>query len=78
MADREMVSFAEIEQILSVLDERGISRELIEIPLGTGDPWGIKPLPGRRIRLTVPSTGDFDAWLHDATPQILTALRWEE
>lgn len=77
MAERDMVSFAEIERILEVLDERGISRERIEIPLGTRDPGQIKALPGARIRVVVPSSGDFETWVQNATPGILAALGHE-
>ncbi len=78
MSEREMVSFAEIEQILFILDERGINRELIEIPLGTRDPGVIKPLPGGRIRVVVPASGDFEIWLASTAPAILAALGWSD
>lgn len=78
MAEREMVNFAQIEQILSVLDERGISRELIEIPLGTRDPGAIKALPGGRVRVVVPENGDFEQWVEQVTPAILKALGHDE
>lgn len=78
MSQREMVTFGEIEQILGILDERGINRELIEIPLGTRDPGLIKALPGGRIRVVVPASGDFETWLTTTTPAILAALGWSE
>ena len=38
---RDMVTFPQIEQILEILDDRDINRELIEIPLGCRDPGSI-------------------------------------
>ena len=78
MSERDVVTFAQIEQILMILDERGISREMIEIPLGTRDPGAIKTLPGGRIRVVVPSSGDFDEWVETSAPGILSALGWTE
>jgi len=70
----QTVSFAQITQILEILDDRYINRERIEIPLGTQDPGGIEALPDERIRVTVPSSEDFDSWLETMTDKILEAL----
>lgn len=71
---REAVTFPQIEQILEILDDRDISRELIEIPLGCRDPGAIEPIGAGKIRVVVPSSGDFDEWLESAEPKILAAL----
>ena len=70
----DTVSFAQINQILEILDDHYINRELIEIPLGTSDPGGIEPLGKDRIRVTVPRSVNFDAWLEEQAPNILKAL----
>ncbi len=70
----DTVSFAQISQILEILDDHYINRERIEIPLGTRDPGGIEPLAEDRIRVTVPRSQDFDAWLEATSGEILTAL----
>ena len=70
----DAVSFAQINSILEILDDHYINRERIEIPLGTRDPGGIEPLPDDRIRVTVPSSEDFDSWLEANTDKILAAL----
>ena len=70
----EVVSFAQINQILEILDDHYINRERIEIPLGTRDPGGIESLPDDRIRVTVPSSEDFDSWLEANADKILAAL----
>jgi hypothetical protein len=75
---RDMVTFPQIEQILEILDDRGINRELIEIPLGATDPGGVQTLKNGKIRVTVPASGDFDGWLEAIEPDILAALGWED
>ncbi len=75
---RDMVTFPQIEQILEILDERGINRELIEIPLGCQDPGGIKKLKNGKIRVVVPESGDFDEWVEAQEAPILDALGWED
>lgn len=71
---RDMVSFPQIEQILEILDDADINRELIEIPLGAKDPGGIEALNSGKIRLTVPATGDFESWLEGVRDELLGAL----
>ena len=75
---RDMVTFPEIEQILEILDDRGINRELIEIPLGASDPGGVKKLKSGKIRVTVPASGDFDGWVEAIEGEVLEALGWVE
>ena len=70
----DTVSFAQINQILELLDDRYINRERIEIPLGCKDPGGIELLAEDRIRVTVPSSVEFDRWLDEHAPKILEAL----
>ena len=70
----DTVSFAQINQILEILDDYYINRERIEIPLGTSDPGGIEALPEDRIRVTVPHSVNFDDWLREQAPHILRAL----
>ena len=69
-----IVNFSQIEQILEILDDRDISRELIEIPLGTQDPGGIEVLASGKIRLTVPESEDFDQWLSNIAPALIAEL----
>ena len=58
-----MVTFPQIEQILEILDDHGLNRELIEIPLGTKDPGGITDLGKGKVRVVVPGSVPFDEWL---------------
>lgn len=73
-----MVTFPQIEEILEVLDEYMINRELIEIPLGTKDPGGIEDLGGGKCRVTVPESEDFDAWLETVRVPLLAFYGVEE
>ena len=75
---RDMVTFPQIEQILEILDDRDINRELIEIPLGTKDPGEVSVLGGGKIRVVVPSSGDFDEWLEATEDRILEALGYSD
>jgi len=75
---RDAVSFSQIEQILEILDDRDINRELIVIPLGCQDPGGVSKLSGGRIKVVVPESGDFDAWVEAIEPEILAALGHDE
>ncbi len=75
---RDMVTFPQIEQILEILDDRGINRELIEIPLGAQDPGGVTKLKNGKIRVTVPESGDFEEWVEAVEPEVLNALGWSE
>lgn len=72
------VSFPQIGEILEILDEHYINRELIEIPLGTKDPGGIEDLGGGKCRVTVPAGADFDAWLEQLRAPLLAFFGVEE
>ena len=73
-----MVSFPQIEEILEILDDHAINRELIEIPLGMKDPGGIEDLGNGRCRVTVPESQDFDAWLEELRAPLLAFYGIEE
>ncbi|MCP4871182.1 MAG: hypothetical protein GY898_20935 [Proteobacteria bacterium] len=74
---RDAVTFPQIEQILEILDDRDINRELIEIPLGCRDPGGVTRKGNGKIKVVVPASGDFDAWLSSVEEAILEALGYE-
>ena len=75
---RDMVTFPQIEEILEILDEHDINRELIVIPLGTADPGGITPMSGGRVKVVVPESGDFDAWVESIRAELLAFFNVEE
>ncbi|MEE2828596.1 MAG: hypothetical protein VX498_05380 [Myxococcota bacterium] len=75
---RDAITFTQIEQILEILDDRDINRELIEIPLGCRDPGSVQAIGTGKIRVVVPASGDFDSWLAGVEDEILSALGYSE
>jgi hypothetical protein len=75
---RDMVTFPQIEEILEILDDRDISRELIEIPLGCQDPGSVTRLASGKVRVVVAETGPFEDWLAQNEAAILEALGHSE
>ena len=75
---REMVTFPEIEEILDILDEHDINRELIVIPLGTQDPGSITRQKDGRVRVVVPESGEFDEWVVAIRAELLSFFDVEE
>jgi len=73
-----MVTFPQIEEILEILDEHMINRELIEIPLGTRDPGGIEDLGAGKCRVTVPESTPFEDWLETIREPLLAYFGVEE
>ncbi len=71
---REIVTFAQIERILEILDDEDINRELIEIPLGPKDPGSIESLPNGKVRVVVPASGNFEEWAESIEEVLLAAL----
>lgn len=69
---REMVTFPQIEEILDILDDHDINRELIVIPLGTSDPGGISRKKDGRVQVVVPGSGDFDEWVASIRTELLS------
>lgn len=75
---REMVTFPQIEEILEILDDHDINRELIVIPLGTKDPGGITRKKDGRVQVVVPESGEFDDWLETIRAPLLAEFGIEE
>ena len=73
-----MVTFPQIEEILEILDDHYINRELIEIPLGTRDPGGVEDLGSGKCRVTVPESRAFDEWLSELRVPLLAFFGIEE
>jgi hypothetical protein len=71
---RDAVTFPQIEQILEILDDRDINRELIVIPLGCRDPGSVTRKSNGTVTVVVPASGDFDEWLESVEAEILAAL----
>ena len=59
----EVVSFQQINQILDITDGLEISREWVEIPLGTESPGVVRKLPNGKLEIIVDADIPFAQWL---------------
>lgn len=58
-----VIRLPEIEEIFTVLDRRGISREAVVIPLTKRDPGTVRLLPNGKLEIIVPESQTVQAWL---------------
>ena len=58
-----VIRLPEIEEIFTVLDRRGISREAVVIPLTKRDPGTVRMLPNGKLEIIVPKSQTVQAWL---------------
>ena len=65
------IRLPEIEEIFTVLDRLGISREAVVIPLTKRDPGAVRVLPNERLEIVAPESMAVAAWL----PALETRLR---
>ena len=60
---QSVVGTKEINQILAVTDRMGLSREWVEIPLGTQSPGKISKLPNGKLQIIVDADRPLDQFL---------------
>jgi len=58
-----VVSFQQINQILEITDTLEISREWVEIPLGSESPGVVRKLANGKLEIVVDADMPFDHWL---------------
>lgn len=58
-----VIRLPEIEEIFTVLDRLGISREAVVIPLGKRDPGSARVLPDQKVEIVAPESMTVAAWL---------------
>ncbi len=58
-----VIRLPEIEEIFTVLERLGISREAVVIPLGKRDPGAARLLPDERVEIVAPESRSVAAWL---------------
>jgi hypothetical protein len=58
-----VIRLPEIEEIFTVLDRLGISREAVVIPLTKRDPGSVRLLPDERVEIVAPESTSVAAWL---------------
>jgi hypothetical protein len=71
------VTLKEIEQIFSVTDPLGITREAIVIPLRTEHPGHVRMIKDRKIEIVVEREGDFEEWLRGLGARIEALMKRE-
>ena len=69
-----VIRLPEIEEIFTVLDRRGISREAVVIPLTKRDPGTVRLLPNEKLEIVVPESQAVAAWLPELERQIETLI----
>ena len=69
-----VIRMLEIEEIFTVLDRRGISREAVVIPLTKRDPGTVRLLPNEKLEIVVPESQVVAAWLPELERQIETLI----
>ncbi len=57
-----VVGMREIEAVFDVIDDMGISREAIEIPLTPRDPGEVTLMRGNKLRIVIPETLSLEEW----------------
>ncbi|HEY1851976.1 MAG TPA: hypothetical protein VGG60_13195 [Candidatus Binataceae bacterium] len=72
------VTLKEIEQIFSVTDALGISREALVIPLRTETPGRIELMKDGKLEIVVDRDGDFEEWLTRLEPSIRSLMELPE
>lgn len=65
-----MVSFQQINQILELTDQLGLSREAVEIPLSPASPGQVRKLPSGKIEIVVDANRSFEEWLGSLEAQL--------
>jgi hypothetical protein len=69
------VTLKEIERIFAVIEPMGISREAVEIPLGTESPGRVSMLKNGKLEIVVDRDTDFDQWIEGLEGRIRDAMQ---
>ncbi|MGH7789750.1 MAG: hypothetical protein ACRERC_22975 [Candidatus Binatia bacterium] len=70
----KVVTLKEIEQVFEVLEEFGLSREAVVIPLKPAQPGGVRLLPDDRLEIILDSEIPLEQWLVEVRRQIAAIL----
>ena len=69
----QSVTLKEIQEIFSVTDAMGVSREALVIPLSPGRP-GVRRLPSGKLEIVVPAETPLPEWLR-TLPALIQAAQ---
>jgi hypothetical protein len=72
------VTLNEIEQIFSITDALGISREALVIPLRTETPGRLSIMKDGKLEIVVDRDADFEDWLKRLEPSIRSLMELPE
>jgi hypothetical protein len=73
----KIVGMKEIFQVFAVTDDLGISREMVEIPLGPEHPGRVRKLPNGKYEITIESEEPLEEWIPKMKKEI-TQLHFGE
>ena len=73
-----VIRLPEIEEIFTVLDRRGISREAVVIPLTKRDPGTVRLLANDKLEIIVPESQTVGEWLGELERHIDAVMGAEE
>ena len=59
----KIVGMKEIFQVFAVTDDLGISREMVEIPLGPEHPGKVRKLPNGKYEIIIESADPLEEWI---------------
>jgi hypothetical protein len=74
----QAVTLKEIEQIFTITDQMGISREALVIPLRTEHPGRIGIMKDGKLEIVVERDDDFAEWLSSLEEKIRALMNPEE
>ena len=70
----QSVTLREIQEIFSVTDAMGVSREALVIPLSPGRRGGVRRLPSGKLEIVVPAETPLAEWLQ-TLPALIQAAQ---
>lgn len=73
-----VIRLPEIEEIFTVLDRRGISREAVVIPLAKRDPGTVRLLANEKLEIIVPESKAVGEWLDELERHLDAVMGAEE
>jgi len=67
----KVVTLKEIEQIFTVIDRIGVSREAVVIPLKPATPGSVRRLPNGKFEILVDAERPLEEWLPELERRLL-------
>ncbi len=69
------VTLREIEKVFTVIEQHGLSREAVVIPLRPASPGTVNRLPNGKLQIIVDSDIPIDDWLSTLDAKITALMR---